>query len=67
MKLKDFLKMSDEDKRKNYHYLSDEDKTEFRFLYDIPEAVVIGTVDISDNEKEKYRNILLNKMAEDGF
>lgn len=67
MKLKDFLKLSDDDKRKNYHHLSDEDKTEFRFLYDIPEAVVIGTVDISDNEKEKYRNILLNKMAEDGF
>lgn len=67
MKLKDFLKLSDDDKRKNYHHLSDEDKTEFRFLYDIPGAVVIGTVDISDTEKKKYKNILLNKMAEDGF
>lgn len=67
MKLKDFLKLSDDDKRKNYHRLSDKDKIEFRFLYDVPNAVVTGTVEISDNEKKKYKNTLLKKIEEDGF
>lgn len=67
MKLKDFLKLSDDDKRKKYHSLSAEDKIEFRFLYDVPKAVVTGNVEISDDEKMEYENMLLKKMKRDGF
>lgn len=67
MKLEEFLKLSEDGRLKNYHRLSLDDKTKFRFLYDVPKAVVTGNVEISEDEKEKYRNMLLNKMAEDGF
>lgn len=67
MELKDFLKLSKDDRLKKFDKLSDEDKAEFRFLHDIPKAKVIGYEEINDKDRVRYRKILLKKIEDDGF
>lgn len=67
IKLEQFITMSDEDKRANYKCLSDKDKSRFRFLYDIPQARVIGYEKISSEELEKNKKRLHDLMKKDGF
>lgn len=67
MKLNDFLKLSKDDRLKNFDRLSDEDKAEFRFLHDIPKARVIGYEKINDEDRARYRKILLKKIEDEDF